>query len=129
MRESEVEKYLVTVVKSLGGDCRKVKWIGRRGAPDRVVMLPVPLHFWANEIRDAGKVLGATHWSTPLADALPKLSRTFWVETKRSGKGATFPANAHERQQAREHARMRKSGQQVVVLDSIGAIDKWAASL
>ena len=39
MRESEVEAYLVKRVKELGGEIRKVKWIGRRGAPDRFVML------------------------------------------------------------------------------------------
>ena len=39
MRESEVEAYLVKRVKELGGDTRKLKWIGRRGAPDRFVML------------------------------------------------------------------------------------------
>jgi hypothetical protein len=39
MRESEVEKHLVKRVKELGGECRKVQWIGRKGAPDRLVML------------------------------------------------------------------------------------------
>ncbi len=39
MRESEIEKYLVKRVKELGGEVRKVKWIGRNGAPDRLVML------------------------------------------------------------------------------------------
>ena len=39
MRESEVEAYLVRKVKELGGVTRKIKWIGRRGAPDRFVML------------------------------------------------------------------------------------------
>lgn len=40
MKESEIENYLVQRVESLGGEVRKVKWIGRRHAPDRVVMLP-----------------------------------------------------------------------------------------
>jgi len=39
MRESDVEKYLVKRVKELGGEIRKVKWVGRRGAPDRFVMV------------------------------------------------------------------------------------------
>lgn len=39
-RESDIESYLVERVKSLGGEVRKVKWIGRNSAPDRVVMLP-----------------------------------------------------------------------------------------
>lgn len=40
MRERDIEKYLVKRVKEYGGECRKVRWIGRRGAPDRVVMTP-----------------------------------------------------------------------------------------
>lgn len=39
MRESQIEDYLVERVRAMGGEVRKVKWIGRRGAPDRVVML------------------------------------------------------------------------------------------
>jgi len=32
--------HLVKRVRELGGEVRKVQWIGRRGAPDRLVMLP-----------------------------------------------------------------------------------------
>ena len=39
MRESTIEQYLVEQVKAMGGECRKLKWIGRHGAPDRLVML------------------------------------------------------------------------------------------
>lgn len=40
MRESVIEHYLVQRAKELGGEVRKVKWIGRNGAPDRLVMMP-----------------------------------------------------------------------------------------
>lgn len=40
MRESKIEEHLVNEAKALGGEVRKVKWIGRRGAPDRLLMLP-----------------------------------------------------------------------------------------
>lgn len=40
MRESEIEAHLVQRVKALGGEVRKVAWVGRNGAPDRFVMLP-----------------------------------------------------------------------------------------
>lgn len=40
MRESTVEKYLIEQVRKAGGETRKVKWIGRTGAPDRLVLLP-----------------------------------------------------------------------------------------
>ena len=95
MRESTVEKHLVKRVKALGGECRKVQWIGRRGAPDRIVMLP-------------GKTRFSVNWP----------GKTVWVELKRPGEVA-------EPHQAREHERMRKMGQQVVVLDSIEAVDKF----
>lgn len=37
IRESDVEKYLTKRIKELKGESRKVKWIGRSHAPDRVV--------------------------------------------------------------------------------------------
>jgi hypothetical protein len=40
VRERDVERYLVAEVKKHGGEVRKVQWIGRRGAPDRLVLLP-----------------------------------------------------------------------------------------
>ena len=40
MRERDIEKYLVARAKIFGGEVRKVKWIGRAGAPDRFIMLP-----------------------------------------------------------------------------------------
>jgi hypothetical protein len=42
MLERDVEKYLVQRVKALGGLIRKVKWVGRSKAPDRLVLLPPP---------------------------------------------------------------------------------------
>ena len=63
MRESEIEKYFVKVVKSLGGEVRKVKWIGRRHAPDRVAMFPCPTESFVGD--------------------------TLWVELKATGEGPT----------------------------------------
>lgn len=54
MRESEVEEHLVRVAKMCGGMVRKLQWIGRRGAPDRVVFLPSGLVFWI-ELKRPGK--------------------------------------------------------------------------
>jgi hypothetical protein len=99
MRESTVEAHLVRRVKALGGEVRKVQWIGRRGAPDRIVMLPYSTE-WAKR--------GWVHRGGTVS----------WVELKRPGKDA-------EEHQAREHERMRKMGQHVVVLDSIEAVDKF----
>lgn len=94
MRESEIEAYLVKRVKALGGEVRKVKWIGRNGAPDRLVMLP---RGWSR-----------TYWST---------GDTIWVELKATGKKP-------EPHQLREHKRMQAKGQRVEVIDSLEGVDK-----
>lgn len=95
MRESQIEAHLVKRVKELGGECRKVQWAGRRGAPDRLVMLPAH--------------------SAPF---LPwHQAQTIWVELKAPG----VKPEAH---QLREHERMRKMGQRVVVIDSIEGVEE-----
>ena len=40
MRESTIEKYLHDRVKDLGGDHRRVSWIGRNAATDDLILLP-----------------------------------------------------------------------------------------
>lgn len=39
MRESDIENYLVKVVEAAQGVARKLQWICRRGAPDRLVVI------------------------------------------------------------------------------------------
>lgn len=102
MRESTIEAYLVKRVKELGGEVRKVSWQGRKGAPDRFVMLP-------------GQYVDGCCEVPPLS---------VWVELKAEGLAALFPHTPHERQQHREHERMRAMGQRVVVIDSIEAIEE-----
>ena len=98
VRERNIERHLVKRVKELGGEVRKVKWIGRRGAPDRLVMLP------AGEMQIPG---GRLEW----------WDQTIWVELKAPGEKPT-PA------QAREHKRMQDMGQYVVVVDSIEGVER-----
>ena len=50
MLESEVEQYLVSQVKSGGGQAHKIKFIGRRGAPDRLVITPAGA-MWLIELK------------------------------------------------------------------------------
>jgi hypothetical protein len=38
MKEHDIEKYLVDQVRRIGGEARKLRWIGRRSAPDCVVL-------------------------------------------------------------------------------------------
>lgn len=106
-RESHIEARLVLRVKQMGGEVRKVSWQGRKGAPDRLVMLPPQTTRAPYE--DAGYV---------------ERDRTIWVELKAPGKARTFPATAHERAQHREHERMRKMGQRVEVVDSYEQIEE-----
>ena len=77
MRESDIEDHLVKRVRELGGEVRKVKWIGRVGAPDRLVMLP----FEARAGRTA--------------------DFTIWVELKAPGeKARPSQVREHERMRA-----------------------------
>jgi hypothetical protein len=85
MRERDIEAYLAKRVKAMGGEIRKVRWIGRNGAPDRLVMLP--------------------------------RGRAIWVELK-------APGVEPEDHQLREHERMRKVGQRVVVIDSLEGVEE-----
>lgn len=77
MRERDIEEYLVARVKAMGGEVRKVKWIGRRGAPDRLVLLP----FAFSGTRAAGTAI--------------------WAELKAPGKAAEpHQLREHERMRA-----------------------------
>lgn len=95
LHERDIEKHLVKRVVQLGGEVRKVKWIGRRGAPDRLVMLPPGIVVYPG----------------------PEFGYTIWVELKAPGKVA-------EPHQQREHIRMRRMGQRVVVIDSIEGVEE-----
>lgn len=101
MKEAAIEKYLVERVKELGGEVRKVQWVGRKNAPDRVVML------WTGRDRFGDQQ-----------------QNTIWVELKNPETIITFPANGHERAQAREHERMRAMGQHVVVIGTKEQVDE-----
>jgi hypothetical protein len=54
LRERDIEDYLVNRVQAMGGEVRKVQWIGRSGAPDRVVMRPMGQLTWV-ELKAPGK--------------------------------------------------------------------------
>ena len=104
MRERDIEAHLVKRVKELGGEVRKVQWVGRAGAPDRVVMLP--------------------RYLSSIPTPSTTFSETIWVELKNPETVKTFPANAHERAQHREHERMRKMGQRVHVIGTIEQVEE-----
>ncbi|MER1940618.1 VRR-NUC domain-containing protein [Castellaniella sp. FW104-16D08] len=117
MRESDIEKYLVKRVNELGGEVRKVKWIGRRGAPDRLVMLP-PYRLPSQP--QNGRVTTPEIQQAMAAVLEGRKAATVWIELKAPG-GKAKP------HQAREHERMRRMGQCVVVVDSMEGVDEVLA--
>jgi len=52
IRESKVEAYFVKRVSEIGGKTRKIKYIGRKDAPDRVVYFN---GCWFSELKRPGK--------------------------------------------------------------------------
>ena len=99
-RERDIEDYLTRRVTKMGGEVRKVQWVGRRGAPDRLVMLP---YFDTAPTDDE-----------PFSLTVGPL--TIWVELK-------APGEKCKPHQLREHVRMRNMGQRVVVIDSFEGVD------
>lgn len=86
IRESSVERYFVRCAEDAGWIVRKLKWTGRRHAPDRVMMR--------------------------------RVAKLVFVELK-APKGVLKPG------QAREHARLRVLGFEVVVLWSKGSVEEY----
>lgn len=99
LSEAQVRAYLVKRVKSMGGEIRKVAWVGRNSAPDECVLLP--------------------ERHTPFRHPQHPL-----IELKSEEAGPKFPSNPHERAQAREHERLRKYGFRVEVIWSLKQIDE-----
>ncbi|MFL6728075.1 MAG: hypothetical protein ACJ8FS_16405 [Sphingomicrobium sp.] len=56
IREESNEAYLKRRVKESGGETRKVKWVGRRGAPDRLCAWPGRAMFV--EVKEASQPWG-----------------------------------------------------------------------
>jgi hypothetical protein len=112
MLERDIEDYLVKRVKAMGGEVRKVQWVGRNSAPDRVVMLP--LQFKPMQPLAPGEMV----FDECVAAA------TIWVELKNPKTIVTFPADARERAQHREHERMRKMGQRVEVIGTLYQVEE-----
>lgn len=55
MRERAIEQYLVAEVAARGGEARKLRWVGRNNAPDRLVLLPGGRLLFV-EVKAPGKV-------------------------------------------------------------------------
>lgn len=59
MRESAVERAFCARIEQLGLIQRKAQWIGRKGAPDRVVLLPEERVEWVELKAPDGRLSGA----------------------------------------------------------------------
>lgn len=107
-REGKVENALVKRIEAIGGLIRKAQWVGRRGCPDRFVMLPTDRRrvYLISRLEDDG-----------LATAIDR-PRNPWVECKATGE----PLDGH---QEREIRRMRSRGELVLVIDSQEQIDRY----
>lgn len=57
-KEELNETYLKRRVKETGGETRKVKWLGRRGAPDRLVGWPLHGCAFFVEMKEADQPWG-----------------------------------------------------------------------
>lgn len=113
MRERDIEDYLVKRVKAMGGEVRKVQWIGRIGAPDRLVMLPEKIHPAWNDPNGRAQINGQPlHWGRGYVTP----AKTIWVELK-------APGAKPRPSQVREHERMRDMGQRVEVIDSLEGVE------
>lgn len=92
-----VEGYLIRRVAQMGGETRKVVWPGRRGAPDRLVLLPAVVDTYC-----------ARHGA-------------WFIELKRPKGGRLEP------HQVREINLLKGYGLRVAVLWSPQMIDSWLA--
>lgn len=93
MREAKLEHLLHDRINDLDGEYRRVKWIGRRAAPDDYIML------------------------------LPRRSPRWWKDGFVGWVELKAPKKGPRPEQAREHERMRAFGIQVLVINSVELID------
>lgn len=93
--ETKIENYLVQRVEAAGGLIRKLSYIGRRGAPDRIVV-----------------------WGVHRGERSGFPCEVHFIELKAPGK----KPDPH---QEREHQRLRDLGAHIFVIDSKTAVDAY----
>ena len=75
MRESKIEAELVKRVKAAGGRTRKVRWLCRNGAPDRLIWWPGPRAAFVEV-----KALGVSvDWRGPQGREITTLREDDWA--------------------------------------------------
>lgn len=123
MLEAKIEKHLVDGVKARGGLVRKLRWIGRRGAADRLVVWPAGMYTTLklppippDAPPEAAAEAAHLYACPPIVGPHPMAIH--FIELKAPGKKP-------EDLQEREIARLRGMGCAVFVLDSIEAVDAY----
>lgn len=101
-REHNVRKDLDARVAAYGGVTRALAWLGRKGAPDVMVLFPTDSLF---------------------ARTFPGRHRSPMVETKMAGDGVLSAA------QIGEHKILRAAGQPVEVISTAAELDTWLPPL
>lgn len=56
VREKGVESHLKARAEKLGGEVRKVSWVGRNGAPDRMILFPNGVLYWIETKAPQGRL-------------------------------------------------------------------------
>lgn len=108
MAERDLRQALKARVESYGGEVRAVAWIGRRHAPDVLVLFP------------ADSAYRTFH--SPSFEIYESTMLHPFIETKAPG---GHPTAAQER----EHVRMRSAGCLVLVISTQGQLDAWLPKL
>lgn len=90
MLERKVEDHLVKQVKAKGGQCWKLMFLGRRGAPDRLVVLPGPRIYLVETKRPVGgtlsggqsrvhSILAKLDWAPVVLSSIQEVDR--WINS------------------------------------------------
>lgn len=131
MKESKVEAYLKERAEAHGALVRKLAYLGRKGASDRMVVWgeryrTVRIEMPPEALKPGAVILpealeAFAHYAAHPAISGPHKPEIDFVELKAPGKKP-------DHHQEREHARLRALGCNVFVLDSIEAVDAYIAS-
>lgn len=116
--EAKIENYLVARCEAAGALVRKLAYIGRRGAPDRMVIWPKATRI---EVPKCDlKTIGGTVYDVNRNGIRISATDPYvdFVELKAFGK----KPDPH---QEREHQRLRELGANVHVIDSKEAVDAY----
>lgn len=95
-KEASNETYLNDRVKETGGFTRKVKWVGHRGAPDRLVGWPDHGRYAFVELKEEGQPWGLQDHQRREIDLLKKAGMRVAILASRAEIDAFINFQLHE---------------------------------